>query len=311
MSSRRPSSAPARRRRLAVAVGGLAALLAVAAVASSGSVPGGSGGARRPAEELVDAVLSLLLVLVLAGSVGLVYVSYLQRVAAHEARRRGESRRHALRAGQVIAVIVLLLVLLVRFGVGREGERPRAASGGASAARTGLEDPRDGGYRPRFAPVPVAVVLGTAALAAVAAYLASRARRRALPPLPGDAALALALADVLEEALDDLRAERDVRAAVIAAYARLERTLAALGLARRPAEAPGEYLRRVLGDLEAGTRPAARLTELFALAKFSHHELGREAKEEAIDLLEQLRRDLRAAEAARTAAAARTTQATA
>jgi|SRR5581483_8832770 len=306
MSARRPQTAPSRGRRVGVAVGGLVALLAVVAIASSGSVPSGSGGGRRPAEELVDAVLSLLLVLVLAGSLGLVYVSYLQRVAARDARRRGEGRAHALRAVQVVAVIVLLLVLLVRFGVGREGERSPAASGRASGARSGVEHRGEGGYRPRFAPVPVAVVLGGAALAALAGYLSSRARRRALPPLPDDASLALALADVLDEALDDLRAERDVRAAVIAAYARLERALAAFGLARRVAEAPGEYLRRVLGDLEAGARPAARLTELFALAKFSDHELGPEAKEEAIDLLEQLRRDLRAAEAARRAAAATT-----
>ena len=58
-------------------------------------------------------------------------------------------------------------------------------------------------------------------------------RRRALG---GDdtGLLAEALADVLEETLDDLRAERDPRRAVIAAYARLERTLAAFGLPRRP-----------------------------------------------------------------------------
>ena len=51
------------------------------------------------------------------------------------------------------------------------------------------------------------------------------------------------LADVLEETIDDLRAEADPRRAVIAAYARMERALAAAGLPRSPAEAPDEYLR--------------------------------------------------------------------
>ena len=72
-----------------------------------------------------------------------------------------------------------------------------------------------------------------------------------------DQELALLLADVVEETLDDLRAERDPRKAVIAAYARLERALAAYGLPRRPSEAPEEYVARILGDLESGRHPCS------------------------------------------------------
>ena len=52
------------------------------------------------------------------------------------------------------------------------------------------------------------------------------------------AELARNLADALDDALDDLRAEADPRRAVIAAYARLERILAANGVARDPSETP-------------------------------------------------------------------------
>ena len=62
------------------------------------------------------------------------------------------------------------------------------------------------------------------------------------------------LADVLDETLDDLRAETDPRRAVIAAYARMERALAAYGLPRSPAEAPDEYLQRIFADLEVSRR---------------------------------------------------------
>jgi hypothetical protein len=51
-----------------------------------------------------------------------------------------------------------------------------------------------------------------------------------------------ALVAALDAGLLDLSdTDQDPRRAVIAAYARLERVLAAFGLARRPAETPQEY----------------------------------------------------------------------
>ena len=104
------------------------------------------------------------------------------------------------------------------------------------------------------------------------------------------------LADVLEETIDDLRAEVDPRRAVIGAYARMERALAAAGLPRSPAEAPDEYLRRIFGDLEVSRFATARLTALFSWAKFSGHDVAPEMKQEAIEALEAVREELRAAE---------------
>jgi hypothetical protein len=96
-----------------------------------------------------------------------------------------------------------------------------------------------------------------------------------------------ALAAAALESLDDLRAEGDVRRAIIACYARMERALAAVGASRRPAEAPLEYLRRVLMSLAPA--PGSRLTELFERAAFSVEPMGVPERERAIAALEALR----------------------
>jgi hypothetical protein len=101
---------------------------------------------------------------------------------------------------------------------------------------------------------------------------------------------------VLDESRDDLRSERDPRRAVIAAYARMERTLASAGFPRSVAEAPLEYLGRILRDLlHTSADAVSKLTALFERAKFSHHEIHAGMKDEAIDALVSVRDELRAA----------------
>ena len=107
--------------------------------------------------------------------------------------------------------------------------------------------------------------------------------------------LAEQLAVVLDETLDDLRAEEDPRRAIIRAYARLERVLATNGVPRAPAETPDEYLPRVLHELELEPAAVERLTALFTRAKFSQHDVDAAMKEEAIGALEQVRDELRLA----------------
>jgi hypothetical protein len=84
---------------------------------------------------------------------------------------------------------------------------------------------------------------------------------------------------------------------VIAAYARLERVLASHKLPRRPAEAPLEYLERMLAEVSVSAPAARALTQLFERAKFSQHAVGPEMKEQAITALERVRDDLLAARA--------------
>jgi hypothetical protein len=103
-----------------------------------------------------------------------------------------------------------------------------------------------------------------------------------------------AVAAVLDDSLDDLRNEPDLRRAIIAAYARMERALAAAGLPRRPSEAPFEYVERALGELDASAEAVHRLTGLFEWAKFSQHEPEPAMRDEAIDALAAVRDELRA-----------------
>ena len=138
----------------------------------------------------------------------------------------------------------------------------------------------------------VFVVVGGLGLLGLGIYAARR--RRDLWPPEGQADAAAALSAALDESLDDLRAERDARRAVIAAYARMERTLGRHGLPRRPFEAPLEYLARVLHELRVRSGAVLALTELFERAKFSRHEIDAEMKDEAIGALIAVRDDLSA-----------------
>ena len=88
----------------------------------------------------------------------------------------------------------------------------------------------------------------------------------------------------------------DPRRAVIAAYARMERALGAYGLPRHPSEAPDEYLQRIFADLDVCRLSTSRLTALFSWAKFSGHDVAPEMKQEAIEALEAVLEELRAAE---------------
>jgi hypothetical protein len=132
-------------------------------------------------------------------------------------------------------------------------------------------------------------------LVGIGAYLI---RRRLVSKRPDERTRAATeLSAVLDESVDDLRAERDPRRAVIAAYARMERVLAGHGFPRFRSEAPLEYLARVLRELSVRTAAVLALTELFERAKFSRHEIDAEMKEEAIGALVAVRDDLNMAAA--------------
>ena len=266
-------------------------LLALVAVASRGGASFGSdGGVRRPSHTVIDTLLSLYIVVLFVGGVLFVVLLLTHKESAFERRlRKRENRNRNLLA---LVLFVGLLALVVRFAGGNAGGEdealPRPADGDGLSVGTGaLAD----AYDPEFAYLPVFVVVGLGTLAAVAFVLAERARRKALPPRP-DAALFEALVDVLDESLDDLRAERDPRRAVVAAYARMEKALAAYGLPRNAAEAPAEYLDRVLSGIDVPPDAIRRLTALFERAKFSQHDVDANMKEQAIDALQIAREEL-------------------
>ena len=266
------------------------ALVGVVAIAATGSTGDGSGEIRSPAAVLLDTVLSLIAVVLLAAAALLIY-GFTRKAAAPEYGSSKPSR------GVLAGILVLIAVLISLVYLPPPTLPPREAVEGSVL----LEDPSDvpplpkgGSYEPSFAWLPVTIVLALAA-AGVAAFILAERRRRG--PASAGEGLAEQLAAALDDTLDDLRAESDPRRAVIAAYARLERVLAARGVARHPAETPEEYLARILGELEADPKSVRRLTVLFSRAKFSPHAVDFEMKEEAIGALERVRDELRIAAA--------------
>jgi hypothetical protein len=135
----------------------------------------------------------------------------------------------------------------------------------------------------------IAIVAALLAGAGVA-LLATRRTRPPRPWLRAHDEVTLAL----DESLDDLRSEPDLRRAIIAAYARMERAFAAAGRPRRPAEAPREFLARALGSLDTSAGAITRLTDLFEWAKFSQHHPEPAMRDEAIAALVAVRDELRA-----------------
>jgi Domain of unknown function (DUF4129) len=272
------------------------ALVAIVAIAASGSTPRGSGTTRPPADSLLDMFFTFGLVAIVAGGVLMVY-GLTQRKAI--ARQMATGRYRSSLVGWIVLAGAYAAIWYLR---------PNRL--GLTESDPGIEDPlfpdrevdqaqnarphRD--YEASISWLAVALVAGLC-LAGIAAYLASR--RRSRTGEPAGVQLEALLAHALDDTLDDLRAEVDPRRAIIAAYARLERVLAANGVPRRAAETAQEYVPRVLLGLELDPRAVERLTDLFTQAKFSHHEVDTAMKEEAIGALEDVREELRLAAEAR------------
>jgi len=277
---------PSRARTVAILAAALAGLLWVVAVASRNERPDAAGPARGPL------VASPRLLVSFYGVVLVVGLAQLALLANQAWRRRGLERRRRAPWRGLVWVGVLLLVCAVLAGLHfPDWAKLGAKGGGGPGGRPAPTAPAAG--RPGVAQTPR--VLGLEALAfagavtALALLLAARRRRQAGA---GPAGVAGELSAAIERSLDELRGERDPRQAVIAAYAGMEHALAVHGVPRVPAEAPLEYLARVLVDLRVAAGSAHRLTDLFERAKFSHHPVDEAMKRDAIDALAAVRDDL-------------------
>ena len=272
---------------------GVLGAVAVVAVASRGSLPVGEPGGRRPTDTLVDLLFTLYILMLGLGAIFFVYLFALQKRIK---RQSGITAVSPFSKFVFFAVVMIGLFLVSRLSGFRRGQPldevlvPAAAPPPGQPAVEVVQD------EPSFAWIPAVILIGLLVAGVVGVWWAGVRRRRAYEPR-GQVALGAALVDVLEETLDDLRAEQDPRRAVIRAYARLERVLAAHGIPRRPSDAPGEYLGRVLDDLSVSPQAVQQLTLLFERAKFSHHEVPAEMKDEAIAALQTMQDELRTAEA--------------
>jgi hypothetical protein len=281
----------ASRRNLAFA-GALVALVGLVALASRAHAPaGGGGGTQHLNGKLIWEYLLL-------GIFGL-FIVCLPITAWVFWSSRGDRRLRKRRPKTYGRSLFVLLILALAAAVTADrlwedhGHLPHKLlqlTGLATSRHTPGAKP---GRPVPFDWLPAIVILAVATLGAlvVTVILFRRPGHRK----PTNAELAAQLSAVLDDSLDDLLAERDARRAVIATYARMERTLAGAGLPRAAAEAPLEYLRRVLRDLlHTSAEAVAKLTALFERAKFSHHEIDTTMKDDAIDALVSVRDELRA-----------------
>jgi len=281
-------------KRLLVSGIALTALLVVVAIASRAHKPGSGSGATtgHVPRTLLEYFASVMIVLIPIAAILIVWAM------AH-------SRREAVLSGQRkfrrwIPFLLVIMPLIV-FGAFRHFHVPlHRHTVSIPKIPTTLPQTTHKAGAHHTQPLPQAhfqwlpvfvlasLVLASAATVAYATYW----RRRHGDAWDEEAAFIAALDEVLADTLDDLRAERDPRRAVIRTYARMEKLFAAYGVPRQESEAPLEYVARVLDRLQVSIYSVRRVTQLFARAKFSPHEIDAGMKDDAIEALAGLRAEL-------------------
>jgi hypothetical protein len=263
-------------------------LLVLAAVASRGRpLEGGSGRGAGPTAGFFDYTFTTI---VIAIAVGLIVTVIAVAAVKPDAHDRPSTGRRYFTSMLALAGALAIAWLLAHARFERALQQLNLNPGGQSQTTHHPRKPPPGTRGARIRWDEVAIVLTLLAAGGLVVGLRRRGRMPALPHFGAQETVSLAL----DESLDDLRTEPDLRKAIIAAYARMERALASAGLPRHPAEAPVEYLGRALLELDASTDAVRRLTELFEWAKFSHHEPEPSMRDEAISALVAVRDELRA-----------------
>jgi Domain of unknown function (DUF4129) len=273
---------------------GLIGMLAVVAVAAAGHSP--AGGASRPSTStphlVKDYIGTLALIMIPIGAFLIFWSAFLRRAYANVPLKKSPLYPGQIVPKPLVSVAFIFVILFIVARWWHPTHNPLfggAAAGGKSD--TQKTQPGQKSYEPHFQWFPVFVIGSlVVGLGGAMAFMALRRRREEVERTP----VRETLAEVLSDTLDDLRRERDPRKAVIGAYVKMERTLAARGFPRRESEAPLEYLGRILGIIEGSGHSARRLTRLFERARFSPHEIDQKMKDDAIESLVGLRAQLEA-----------------
>ena len=134
----------------------------------------------------------------------------------------------------------------------------------------------------------------------ISIWWSSRLRRPAAPLVIADTG-----AEELREAVESGRAALaeidDARAAIIACYVAMERSLAERGTQRAVADTPDELLARAVAAGTVRGPAASRLTALFYEARFSTHPVAAGQRAAASAALDELADELAAASGSPTA----------
>lgn len=279
----------------ALVVAGAALLIAVVvAVASDGNAP--SAGPSVVVDQALAAAFfgSFTLLLVLGTWMWILRL---------RSRQPGVHRTRRPRAPWWQRALTWLLFLLL-FAAVSSWAGNRSEKGPVGSATSITTAPSSGGGDGGGGEVlPVAVVLAALVLIVSVAVVLAWARHRLIgTPVATaraeDAADGLpveGLQGALASSAVDLEAIDDPRRAVIAAYVRMQTELAAVGTERRSTETELEFLTRVLTRMGGDGQPARSLTELFAQARYSDHQIDETMRAEALSAVRRLQSRLTAA----------------
>jgi len=284
---------------LAAVVVGLVALVGVGSRSMTVAQPGRV--VASPALPVVfDTTLALLLVLALAILAIIVYAVWPQGRSKNNEQTEWVSEPPPTPLWMkvlFVALIFFLIAGLIVAGIFLARQAGRGDLPAALGVGGGLPGAPPGGAYPGKAARPSGfdwLALGLAATILAGLGLSFMVLTR--PKQGAGRAKATpekALSRALAEGRPALASDLEPRRAVILAYAAMERSLAAQGVARKFFEAPFEYMSRVLEHASVSRQWVHRLTELFELAKFSHHLIDAGMKEDALAAVDNIQAELR------------------
>ncbi len=263
----------------------VAALCLVCLVVVAVATPDGSPFDTEPSGVITPRVPTLVGVILIAfGVVAAMGIAYLILVAAGVPDDYLVRRRRwwaALAAMMALAAIIAIAVNLSRpIGEDALGLPPQERRDEPSP----LRDPAARSNDALGAATALLLGLGFLGVVVAAIY-----RRRAWEG--GDIGQDDhdALVAEVDAGIEDLRAIRDPRAAVIACYVRMERFFRGEGLGRRPSDTPLEFIARALRARKVDGPSPLGLTRLFERARFSDHPVDETMRADALAALEDVR----------------------
>ncbi len=193
-----------------------------------------------------------------------------------------------LTGSMIVVAIIIILGVYNKEPTAFKGARPPVIAHHRVKTPVGLRQPHLSGAGHGVLLRDVLVALLVIAIAAILATAWWRRRRPpdlgAVPDLSVDEAEA-DLARAVASGRAALLELSDARAAIIACYAAMERSLAQAGAERGAAETPDELLARAVEAGLVPRAPAGRLTTLFYEARYSTHDMPqrqRDAAEQAL-----------------------------
>lgn len=298
LASRQPTS---RSMRLALGLTVATLIIVLAVIGASAQHGTGVAQLRRGPASILLSVLITLAELAGLGSLALLFWGLVTR---HRRNSGGSThRRHSpiLVAGVLLALFACMTGLLALAAAHRH-LRPLSALGGTSVSHLNSTSTVPFNRVASFATTGVVVMI--VVLLVLVRLTRSigwhRALRRLFPLVAeGDdeeystsdegfdgASLGSELAEL---SVPDPSTEPDPRRAVVVCYLQLLDIAARHGPARRRAETPSEYLRRVLTANGAAAAPATSLTKLFERARYSRQPVDESMRTQAIAALGALR----------------------